>query len=242
MKLIAALILAAVCCSVVAQDAPKARTVLKLSTKSASGEIVAEAIVDTNDAPDLAEWGKKAGGLCVEWFPKISALLPSEGFTPPKSVTLYFDPKLKGVAHADKGRITIGAEYVRGHTNDWGMVVHELTHIVQAYPKPEEKFTKPGWLVEGIADYIRLFHFEPNTPRPRINPDKASYRDAYKTTAVFIAWAEKKHDPKLVTKLNAALRQGKFSLELFKEATGKTVDELWGEFTSELRAKQGTPK
>jgi len=155
---------------------------------------------------------------------------------------LYFDPKLKGVAHADKGRITIGAEYVRGHTNDWGMVVHELTHIVQAYPKPEEKFTKPGWLVEGIADYVRLTHFEPKAPRPRVDLDKSSYRDAYKTTAMFLEWAARKHDAKLVVKLNAALRQHKYSREMWREITGKLVDELWADYIAELRAKSVAPK
>lgn len=221
----------------IAQDAPVPRPLLKITAKSPTGEVVAEAVVDTNDAPDLAEWGKRAATLCVEWLPRINALLASEGFVPLKSVTLRFDPKEKGVAHADLGRIVISADYVRGHTNDWGMVIHELTHIVQTYPKAEENFTKPGWLVEGIADYIRLTHFEPNAARPRINPGKASYRDAYKTAGVFLEWAERKHDAKLVRQLNAALRRGRFSPDLFQKHTGKTVDELWADFTAELRAQ-----
>lgn len=204
---------------------------------NAQGAVLAKISVEAHETPDLADWAKRAGLLCAEWFPKISALLVSEGFTPPKKVTLRFRADMKGVAAASGNVINLAAGYVRGHTNDWGMVVHELTHVVQSYPPGG-----PGWLVEGIADYIRLSHFEPNVRRPRINPDKASYRDAYKTTAIFLEWVEKQHDAKFVSKLNAALRQRKYSPELFKEATGKTVDELWTDFIAELRAKQSAPK
>ncbi|MEQ2005225.1 MAG: basic secretory protein-like protein [Limisphaerales bacterium] len=204
---------------------------------NAQGAVLAKIAVEAHETPDLADWAKRAGQLCAEWYPKVSALLASEGFALPDKVTLRFRADMKGVAAASGSVINFAAGYVRGHTNDWGMVVHELTHVVQSYPPGG-----PGWLVEGIADYIRLSHFEPAAPRPRINPDKASYRDAYKTTAIFLAWVEKQHDAKLVSKLNAALRQRKYSPELWKEATGKTVDELWTDFTAELRSKQAVEK
>lgn len=204
---------------------------------NAQGAVLAKVIVEAHETPDLADWAKRAGQLCAEWYPKVSALLASEGFAPPEKVTLRFRADMKGVAAASGNAINFAAGYVRGHTNDWGMVVHELTHVVQSYPPGG-----PGWLVEGIADYIRLAHFEPGAPRPRINPDKASYRDAYKTTAIFLAWVEQRHDARLVSKLNAALRQRKYSPELFKEATGKTVDELWSDFAADLRTKQAAPK
>ena len=200
------------------------RTVVKISTKSAT------ALVDTNDAPDLKEWGGNAGTVCVEWFPKIAALLPSDGFVAPKEVTLYFDPKMKGVAHALGGKITISAAFVRAHRDDFGMVVHELTHVVQSYPPGG-----PGWLVEGIADYIRIVHFEPQASRPKIDPVKASYKDAYKTTAMFLEWIEQHHTAGVVVKLNAALRAGKYGDELWTRLTGRTVDELWKLFVKSLQ-------
>jgi hypothetical protein len=49
---------------------------------------------------------------------------------------------------------------------------------------------------------------------------------------------EKKYDEQLVTKLNQAAREGKFQIELFKDYTGKTVDELWAEFADSLRGKE----
>ncbi|MBI3877013.1 MAG: DUF3472 domain-containing protein [Verrucomicrobia bacterium] len=188
--------------------------------------------VDTSEVPELAEWGLKAGKLCEEWHPRISALLASEGFTPPSAVRIVFKKDMKGVAATSGAKISVAADFVKGHTNDFGMIIHELTHVVQSYPP-----SRAGWLVEGIADYIRLFHFEPNAPRPRINPDKASYRDAYKTAAMFLAWAQERHDKELVKKLNQSLREKKYRDELFKEFTGKTLDELWNEFTESLRKK-----
>ena len=198
--------------------------------------------LDVSETPDLETWGQTAKTLCEEWYPKIVALLPSAGFEPPDTVRLRFSKDMKGVAATGGTRITVAASYVRKATNDFGMVIHELTHIVQAYPSVKEGCTKPGWLVEGIADYIRLSHFEPQARKPRINPDKASYRDAYKTTAAFLEWIEKKHDKEIVKKLNAPLRAGTFKMELFKEYTGKDVDELWKEFTDSLRAEQTRPR
>jgi hypothetical protein len=194
--------------------------------------------LDVTETPDLETWGNTAKTLCEEWYPKIVALLPSEGFTPPDTVRLRFSKDMRGVAATGGTRISVAASYVRKATNDFGMVIHELVHVVQAYPSAKEGCTKPGWLVEGIADYIRLIHFEPQARRPRINPDKASYRDAYKTTAAFLEWLEKKYDRDLVKKLNAPLRAGTFKMEMFKEHTGKDVDELWKEFTDFLRAEQ----
>jgi len=48
----------------------------------------------------------------------------------------------------------------------------------------------PGWLVEGIADYIRWFKSEPESQRPRPNPAKAKYTDSYRTTAAFLNYVE----------------------------------------------------
>jgi len=220
-----------------AEPSAKPAPVWTGTATNAQGAVLARIAVEAHETPDLAEWAKRAGQLCAEWYPKIYALLASEGFTPPDQVTLRFRADMKGVAAASGNVINFAAGYVRGHTNDWGMVVHELTHVVQSYPPGG-----PGWLVEGIADYVRLTHFEPRVPRPRLNLDKASYRDAYKTTAIFLEWAERKHDAKLVSKLNAACRQRKYSPELWKEATGKTVDELWADYVAELRAKAAAPK
>jgi hypothetical protein len=230
MKALSALCLAIACFS--HAEEPVKRNVTKFSAKNGE-QLVADVIVDTNDAPDLAEWGLKAGKLCLDWLPKIAALLPSDKFEQPRSVTLLFDPKLKGVAHTANGRITIAAGWVRAHPDDWGMVIHELTHIVQDYKGGGE-----GWLTEGIADYIRHRHFEKNAGSlaKRIDPDTGTYKQAYTTAAAFLVWLEEKRDKDIVRKVNAASRAGAYNAELFTQYCGAAVDSLWQEFAEEVRA------
>jgi hypothetical protein len=217
-----------------APDAAKTNSIWTGVATNAQGAVLARVTSDTSQTPELADWGRRAGELCAQWYPKIVLLLPSEGFTPPEKVELRFIRDMRGVAATSRDVIRISGNYVNGHKNDFGMVIHELTHVVQSY----HRRGNPGWLVEGVADYIRLTHFEPHARRPRIDPDKASYRDAYKTTAIFLEWAEKKCDHALVGTLNSAMRDGTFDLDLFKTRTGKTVDELWQEFADSLRPQR----
>jgi len=44
-----------------------------------------------------------------------------------------------------------------------------------------------------------------------------------------------KYDKEIVRKLNALLRDGKYKEEVFKELTGKTVQELGDEWKTSLR-------
>src|SRR5579859_4970267 len=104
-------------------------------SKNSRGKTVAKIVVDTSEVPDLASWGRHAGELCVEWYPKIAVILGVDGFLTNRTVRLYFHREMGGVANTDtrKGVINISSAYVRGHTNDWGMVVHELTHTIQSF-------------------------------------------------------------------------------------------------------------
>jgi hypothetical protein len=113
-----------------------------------------------------------------------------------------------------------------------------LVHVVQQY----KTRGNPGWLVEGIADYMRWFHFEPPAHRPKLrNPAKAKYTDSYRTTAGFLEYVAKNHDHELVVKLNAAMRQGRYHRDLWKEYTGMTVQELWNEYVQSLTAARIAP-
>lgn len=181
--------------------------------------------VDTTEAPDLAEWAAKAKALAVEWLPKIAAALDADA---PAKVSLIFKAKQDAPGATAGRRVYVSAPYVRKHPDDWGMLVHELCHVVQAYPEYQ-----PGWLTEGVADYVRDVHFEPGKRKIRIDPKKASYKDAYGTTAAFLAWLEKK-SPGAVKALNKAMRAKAYRPELWTEIGGKDVDGLWAEFLKSL--------
>jgi len=178
--------------------------------------------VDYGEVPDVKEWAEKARDLCEKWYPIICEALPSKGFIPPREVTLVFKDEKKGVAYTTGAKITVVADWIRKHPDDFGMVIHELTHVVQSYPKGV------GWITEGIADYIRNYRYEPKPPG-KVNP-KAGYKDGYKTAATFLAWIEKSKDKDIVRKLNEALRTGTYKDELFTEWAGADPDALWKEF------------
>jgi len=101
-------------------------------------------------------------------------------------------------------------------------------HVVQRYPK------NPGmeWLVEGIADYVRFYEYEPGTPRPAIDPAGASYRDGYRTAAALLAWLAATRDPEIVARLNARLRRGGCTPGAFAAVAGGSPDELWSAFAA----------
>jgi hypothetical protein len=50
-------------------------------------------------------------------------------------------------------------------------------------------------------------------------------------------WVTQTYDKNIVRKLNAAARQGKYNEELWKEATGRTVQELGDEWKKSLEKK-----
>lgn len=188
--------------------------------------------VDVTEVPELAQWADDAKKLVEKWHPIIADLLSSDGFTPLSEVKLVFKKDMNGVAGTSGTTISIAAEWVKKHPDDYGMVVHELTHVVQAYPRPEA-----GWLVEGIADYVRFFHFEPKAKLGPIDPARQSYRDGYRVTAMFLAWIERTQDKAIVKKLNLALRKSEYRYDFFKKHTGKSLDRLWADFLDDPASK-----
>jgi hypothetical protein len=115
-----------------------------------------------------------------------------------------------------------------------GSVVHEMVHVVQQYGRTRRNpnaTRTPGWITEGIPDYIRWFLYEPETKGAEIrNAARAKYDASYRVTGNFLNWATEKYDKDLVVKLNAAAREGKYNEDLWKNYTGKTVVELGDEW------------
>jgi hypothetical protein len=191
------------------------------------------AFVDVSKAPDVKAWADRAAKEVAEFLPNTDALLYSDGFIPPNMVNMVFSDS-DGVAATGGGVMAVNAKWCREHPEDTGLTVHEMSHAVQAYPSYDA-----GWLVEGIADYIRWVKFEPQHFHPRINVAKSTYHDSYQTTATFLGWCVLHYDSCLPTKLNQALRAGTYNDRLFKQYCGKDVGDLWAEF---VKSYQADPK
>jgi len=191
-----------------------------------------EITLDTSEAPDMAGWAARARELCLESYPMILSHLRVEGHDPPARARIVFKD-MRGVAGTSGGTITCGVGWFKGHPDDYGAVIHELCHVVQDYGRQRI----PGWVTEGIADWVRWFNYEPADRRPRVNPRRAKYTDSYQTTAAFFDWIVRTKDKTFVSRLNAACRGGEYKPRLFEEYAGKTVDDLWAEFIASLAAK-----
>ncbi len=197
-----------------------------------------EITFDASDAPALQPWiDETLKPICVEWYPKIVEMLPSEEYAAPERFTIYFHADMEGVAHAMGTKIHCAEPWFSRNLDGEaaGAVVHEMVHIVQQYGRTRGARRNPGWMVEGLADYIRWSLYEPVEKRRQPNPDRANYTDSYQTTAAFLEYVVAEHDPKIIEKFNAAMRNGDYDEALWEEFTDKSVDQLWADYVRELK-------
>ncbi len=203
--------------------------------------------IDTSETPYLTEWAhKELAPVLQKWYPKIVKMLPSEGYQAPDKLSVTFSPNMRGVAATSGTRIRCGAGWFRQQLQGEakGAVVHELVHVVQQYGRarrtnPNATRT-PGWLVEGIADYIRWFLYEPETHGAEVtkrNIARARYDSSYRISGNFLNWVTETYDKNIVRKLNAAARRGRYKESLWKDATGHTVQQLGEEWKRSLEKK-----
>ena len=196
--------------------------------------------LDVSQAAELQEWAEtKLRPEMDKWYPIIRECLASDGFSAPKVFHVTIKP-MRGVAATGGTNVVVSVDWIKSQLKkpEWneavGSIVHELVHVVQQY----RSRGNPGWLVEGVADYLRWFHFEPVAHQPKLrNPARAKYSDSYQTTAGFLEYVVKHHDHELVIKLNAAMRQGRYGPEIWKDCTGMTVQELWSEYVGRVAAE-----
>jgi hypothetical protein len=203
--------------------------------------------IDASRAPDLTNWA--FGGLspvAQKWYPKIVELLPGEGFQAPAKVTIDFGMNTYGFVAITRGNhITCNTEWFRQNLKGeaTGCVVHELVHVVQHYDEGhpgELNASVPGWLSEGIADYIRWFIYEPMTHGADVAKDQISavrYDNGYRPTANFLDWVTKNYDKKLVPTLSALLRDGHYHESFWKQHTGHKLEDLGEEWKKWLGAE-----
>lgn len=203
-------------------------------------------------APDLTEWtDKELVPVVREWYPKLVEMLPGEGFQAPTNVTIVFKDNMGGTPAAAGGnRISCNIGWFRRNLKGEarGSVVHEMVHVVQQYGRARRNPTAmrtPGWVTEGIADYIRWFKYEPESHGAEItsrNIARAKYDASYRVTGNFLNWMCEKFDPQFVVKLNAAARDGNYREELWVKAGGKPLAELGDDWKKTCEEKIAAQK
>jgi hypothetical protein len=203
--------------------------------------------LDATEAPDLQEWSaKNLVPVMDEWYPKIIEMLPVEGVTPAKRITFTLKKstelpgRLRGVpAYASGNSVVFNADFMRNEMSGEaiGAGVHEVVHVVQFGGDQGDRRMRrnsrpPSWVTEGVADYIRWFLYEPEAKGAEItkrNFERANYDGSYRITANFFKYVIENYEEDLMRKLNVATHDG-YSNDLWKEWTGKTVEELGAEW------------
>lgn len=102
-----------------------------------------------NQDPDLDKAVKD--GLIKTFFKVYPKMSKAFNKNATKKVTVTIDTAYNGVAYAHDGKITIASQWLEKKPGDLDVITHEGMHLVQAYPGG----AGPGWLTEGIADYVR---------------------------------------------------------------------------------------
>lgn len=192
-------------------------------------------MIDSTKAPALTAWcEKELVPVILEWYPKLVALWPSEGYRAPEVVELAFRTDMGGIpAYTDGSNIALNAPWIASQLagEAKGCVVHELCHVVQNYrhvlrANPQATLA-PRWVTEGLADYIRWFLYEPQSKGAVMrDASQAQYNAGYRVTANFFDWAITTQDKGLLQKLNTAAREGHYREALWETWTGQTVTEL----------------
>lgn len=184
-------------------------------------------LVFVNRSPDFADSTKqKLINTFFEVYPKEVKAYNKKAL---KKVVFTIEPGYNGVAAANNGRIFFSPAWFVKHPQDIDVVTHECMHIVQSYGGG----SGPGWITEGIADYVRYKMGVNNEGSNWKLPDystRQNFDNAYRITARFFVWIEKNYDKKFVKKLDKTMRERAYTAEFTKERTGKTFAELWAEY------------
>ena len=187
-------------------------------------------VCETNGAPA----GAVTNALHVFFTdcPRVAGLLGVAPTGAPRRLELLFSTNMPAnvPAHTAGQRMTVAYGHADRNPDDLrGLMIHEWTHTVQAYPRPE-----PGWVTEGVADAVRLLLSDSDDPwRRRIESaprDRTDYHHGYGEAARFLLWIRDEGHPDLLPELNRAMRDGAYGDAWWPAHTGRRLDEWWDRY------------
>jgi hypothetical protein len=218
--------------STVAQDGGREQRTKENKNQPLRGDTIQKKkltlIFVDKDSSLTAEYKQRMVDAHFKQYPK---LIKKYNKNSPKQVTFLIDKDYKGVAATGGGVIRYNPGWFDKNPEDIDVVTHELMHVVQGYGYNKV----PVWVTEGIADYVRategINNEKANWKMPDLKPEH-KYSSSYRITARFFVWITKNYRKDFVRKLDDAARQKAYSVETWKELTGKTVEELWQEYVA----------
>jgi hypothetical protein len=148
----------------------------------------------------------------------------------PKTVYLKVDNKTEYGAYVMGHTISINYKAIQVDLDagNLGVMIHELTHIVQHGYQGDV----PSWIVEGMADYAVLLF---GTEKTDVSLPKASEvksgkkyleKESYRHVTRFLLWVKTHKRATIFEDINSAAMTGTYKEELFKKWTGQTLEQL----------------
>jgi hypothetical protein len=205
--------------------------------------IAATKVVTSGDYKLTTEYSDSALSSVVSKYEKTfkstyaqMAQQYSPGKAPKEVVVKFVKNEKYPVAYAVGNVIYVNPDYAKKHPNDQGMLVHEMFHVVDAYPNGVKA---PSWFREGMADYARSRYSHIESWRLPAVKSTQKYTDSYGVTARFFSWLNHIKAPGSVLKIHQRVQNNYYSDDLFKEYTGKTLPQLWFEYQKNPGAVEG---
>ena len=201
--------------------------------------------VTYSEAPDMERFALRNKKYTETYYDTLITQLDSEQFKPYKNVKIRIREG-RGVAATGGNNISYAAPFYRSNPDDYGSIVHELTHVVQQSPHYD-----PVWLIEATADYMRYYHGYRGDIR---ETPGGHFTRGYRYVADFLRYIEKNYKIKTFIKdLNVEVRKSSFHVPfdrnsyesrmkakaeqlkridnyLGKLTGGKTTTQLWDEY------------
>ena len=211
--------------------------------------------VDATKVPKMEQWAEKNIRRPVEkWAGNVVTLLDGKDAAWTNGVVEIVLEAGEGEddapAWACDGKIFLNMKWAVSCPEEApGACIHEFAHVVQDYGprdgRADPYADTPGWLVEGIADWVRWFNYEGKAGVNRANGDAMRdprYDGAYGLTASFLDYLARKYKRDLIVKLNKTCREGKYGESVWKELTGKGLKTLDMEWKKKLGVKVRSAK
>jgi hypothetical protein len=190
--------------------------------------------IDFKGAPRDEPLAAAALALGNELYPEIRDYF---GANAPESFRVRFEAQLpsNNVALTDKHLIRVNLSWFRASNTvasplrspSFAMVLtHEMVHVAQQYgPKV------PSYWTEGIADYVRYrLGFSNDWSGPQCSAEYPHYKSGYWCAGAFFLFIDGTYGSNCVRRLCRDFKEKPYSDDLFQEATGKSLGELWNEF------------
>ncbi|OXA45968.1 uncharacterized protein LOC110856575 [Folsomia candida] len=183
--------------------------------------------------PRLKEYANKVKPIMQSWFPLLQNILTTPFSRQLDKLKVNFDPNSEHIAAAYywEKRIEMRSSFVTENMDDTGVMIHELTHVVQ---NPQGRC--PGWVVEGFAEYTRRWHYEPRTTanKPRAS-DHMNKIEPYLGDWL-LAYLESVTGPPgkpYMYLINRKCQEGTWYDNFIKDMTGKSELEWWNQMLTD---------